>query len=85
MGTRPATNVFDQVVEVTYPYLGPATNRFVTRQIQHHLNKRPEQLRQKDLVHLIDWFTQAMAHLSEDTHLVKKYSDELNSIAAKKD
>lgn len=76
------TTFFEEVVDVTYVYLGPAANRFVARQVRNHLDKKPEQLRRQDLVQLIDWFTLAMALLSEDTKLVKKYSTELRSLAS---
>jgi hypothetical protein len=81
MGKKINTTIFERVVSVTYPYLGPASKRFVSRQVKNHLNKDPEELKAKDLTQLIDWFTQAMGHLSEDTKLVKKYAAELKVLA----
>jgi uncharacterized protein YegL len=65
--------LYEDVVGITYEYLGPAADRFVARQIRNHLGKEPEQLRRQDLKALIDWFSASLALLSEDTELVKKY------------
>lgn len=75
---------FDQVVNVTHGYLGPAANRFVTRQVRNHLDKSPEQFRRQDMDELIDWFTTAMALLSEDPEIVHQYNAELLSLAKSK-
>lgn len=72
--------LYDEVVSVTYEYLGPAADRFVSRQIRSHLGKDPEKLRKQDLKTLIDWFSLALALLSEDTKLVKEYSKDLKNL-----
>lgn len=73
--------LYQDVVRVTYEYFGPATDRFVTRQIRNHLDKDPEQLREKDLARLIDWIAIAMATLNEDQALITRYITELKNIA----
>lgn len=72
--------LFEQVVDVTHEYMGPAADRFVTRQIKNHLGKDPQQLRKKDLTQLIDWITVAMACLTEDEDMVKHYVAELEQL-----
>lgn len=79
--TRVTTSLFEQVVEVTYNYLGPAADRFVARQIRNHLHKEPESLGKRDLRELIDWMKLAMAFLSEDDKLVSEYIDSLRRLA----
>lgn len=74
-------NLYDEVVGVTYEYLGPAADRFVTRQIRNHLHKEPEQLQKKDLRSLIDWIKIAMSLLSEDDSLVSRYVTELKELS----
>ena len=49
------TTLYSKVVDVTSEYLGPAAERFIARQIETHLNKKPEDLTQADLVKLVDW------------------------------
>jgi hypothetical protein len=76
----PATkdnSCYAKVVKVTYGYLGPAADRFVARQIRNHLDKEPERLERGELADLIDWFSMAMALLSEDEQLVHRYAADL--------
>lgn len=77
-----ATNsLYNEVVNVTYEYLGPAANRFVIRQIRSHLGKDPEQLQRKDLRQLIDWIRLAMRFISNDTRAINQYMANLESLA----
>ncbi len=77
-------NLFEQVVQVTYVYLGPAADRFVTRQITNHLSKQPEQLAPRDLPELIDWIKLAMGFLTEDQTMVDAYITRLKDLQARK-
>lgn len=75
-----AVNFYEQVVRVTYVYLGPAADRFVTRQISNHLNKKPEQLAKRDLPELIDWIRLAMGFLTQDKQMVDDYIKRLQAL-----
>ena len=74
-------NLYDKVVKVTTEYLGPAADRFVSRQIRNHLQKEPNQLVQRDLLALIDWIETAMFLISNDSRLVTEYIKELRRLA----
>jgi len=76
------TSLYDEVVEITYDYLGPAADRFVVRQIRNHLQKDPAQLTAKDLRLLIDWIRLAMRLLSNDTAMIDRYIRELETLAS---
>lgn len=78
-------NLYDKVVRITYDYLGPAADRFVTRQIRNHLQKEPEMLKKNDLKSLIDWIKIAMSLLSNDDRLVARYVAELQELSLNKD
>ncbi len=73
--------LYDSVVNITYDYLGPATDRFVTRQIRNHLHKRPEELQKQDLKELIEWISVAVNLLSDDDRLVNRYLADLRGLA----
>lgn len=77
------STLYEQVVEVTVHYLGPAAERFVVRQIQMHLDKEPEDLTEKDLEKLVDWIRLAIALLSQDSKLVDEFSESLLALAKK--
>jgi uncharacterized protein YegL len=78
------TSLYDDVVTVTYDYLGPAADRFVIRQIRNHLQKDPAELQHEDLSQLIDWIQLAMRLISNDGHIVDRYVADLETLAKKK-
>jgi hypothetical protein len=73
--------LYEEVVKTTDELLGPAADRFITRQIHNHLHKDPEELNKRDLKQLIDWIALAMALLSNDEDLVGKYISNLRRLA----
>jgi hypothetical protein len=78
------TSIYDDVVSITYEYLGPAADRFVVRQIRNHLQKDPAQLRREDLRQLIDWIQLAMRLISNDPGVVDRYIADLERIARRR-
>lgn len=75
------TTLFDDVVTITYDYLGPAADRFVVRQIRNHLQKDPDDLQPKDLRELIDWIQLAMRLISNDSTAIDRYMADLETLA----
>jgi len=76
-------NLYDEVVAVTYDYLGPAADRFVVRQIRNHLRKEPDQLEPKDLQILMDWIRLAMQLISGDSKVIGSYMADLRTLVQK--
>lgn len=74
-------NLFYKLVRATEPYLGPAAERFMTRQIENHLHKSPQSVTREDVASLVDWLAISIAHLSDDSKLVMQYKRELDHIA----
>lgn len=77
-------NLYDDVVTITYNYLGPAADRFVVRQIRNHLQKDPSELQPKDLRQLIDWIQLAMRLISSDSNAIDHYIADLEALAQSK-
>lgn len=75
-------SLYDQVVETTHTYLGPAADRFIARQVQNHLHKQPQQLSAKDLDGLIDWIQIAVSLLTENSEIITDYIAELRKLAS---
>jgi hypothetical protein len=73
--------LYEQVVDTTHIYLGPAADRFISRQVQNHLKKQPEQLSQADLEKLIDWIQIAVSLLTEDSDIIEDYISALKRLA----
>jgi hypothetical protein len=82
MATSSQLTLYRKVVNISHEYVGPAADRFVSRQIKNHLNKSPEQLRKQDLAKLIDWISLAMALLIEDEKMIKEYVESLKQLAS---
>ena len=74
-------SLYIKLIEITDQFLGPASDRFITRQIKNHLRIRPDQLQQSDLDPLIDWLQVSMAYLTDDGELVKDYVHKLKNLA----
>lgn len=74
-------SLYDRVVRVTHVYLGPAADRFIVRQVQNHLHKRPEDISQDDLLKLIDWIRVAVSLLTEDSEIIEEYMQQLRRLA----
>ena len=77
---RPSAQLYDQVVRVTHVYLGPAAERFITRQVRNHLHKPPQQLSRDDLSQLIDWIRVAVSLLTEDSAIIEEYIAQLEQL-----
>lgn len=83
--TKDEAELYNKVVDITTTYLGPAAERFITRQIKTHLNKEPAELTKEDLSKLVDWVKVAIALLTEDGEMVDAFAKSLMQLAQEKD
>lgn len=74
-------SLYQQVVDVTHVYFGPAADRFIARQVENHLHKPPEKLTKKDLIGLIDWIKVVVSLLNPDEELIEEYLKALRNLA----
>lgn len=72
-----AMSLFEEVVALTEPYLGPAAHRFVSRQIAFHLGKPPQELIAADLPQLAEWVSATMSLLTENQDSVDEYAEQI--------
>lgn len=77
-----ATLVYDDTVDITRDYLGPAADRFIERQVCSHLRKKPEAITPRDLNRLIDWIRIAISSLTDDASVVDEYTTRLEKLVA---
>lgn len=86
MSPKPDTSsLYEQVVQVTHVYLGPAADRFISRQVENHLHKSPSQLSKADLLSLIDWIQVVVSLLTEDVEIIEEYTAELRKLGESDD
>jgi hypothetical protein len=73
--------LFDEVVNITEEYLGPAAQRFVARQVSYHLGKNPEELDPEDIPRLVEWAQATLAMLTSDKAMVREYGLKVSELA----
>ncbi|HVX58743.1 MAG TPA: hypothetical protein VG964_03345 [Candidatus Saccharimonadales bacterium] len=73
--------VFNQLLDVSQDYLGPAAERFLNRQIEAHVHKDPQTIERSDIANLSDWIKLSFALLTKDTAIVEEYITRLSLIA----
>jgi len=66
--------IYEQTLQITQDYLGPAAERFITRQITFHLQKDPEKLTKKDIPQLAEWVKVSIAILTDDKKMVDDFT-----------
>ncbi|GAC1391821.1 MAG: hypothetical protein NVSMB46_05730 [Candidatus Saccharimonadales bacterium] len=76
--------LYAKLIFITTDYLGPASKRFIDRQIQNHLQKDPEQLNNNDIITLSRWASLAMAMLTENNAITEEYQHRIMSITHSK-
>lgn len=80
---NPSASIYEQVVQVTHVYLGPAADRFIDRQVENHLHKAPSELSRSDLLKLIDWIKVVVTLLTDDDEIIEEYINALKKLTAK--
>jgi hypothetical protein len=77
------STLYSKAVQVTEEYLGPAGERFLRRQIEAHLNIKPENLQEKNLSKLINWSSIAFALLTNNEKDIAAFTNDLKALAQK--
>ncbi len=67
-------SIYQQTLNITKDYLGPAAERFIFRQITFHLQKNPELLAKEDIPQLAEWVKISIAILTEDKQMVDDFT-----------
>ncbi len=74
------TQLYNEVVAITEDYLGPAAERFISRQIQFHLGKQPSELAREDMPKLIEWVKVSLALLTGDAEMLADFETRVAKI-----
>lgn len=82
--TGTSISLYEQAVDISEEYLGPAAERFMRRQISTHLGIKPEKLSNADLPQLIKWVSLAFAVLSNNADDLDDYTKNLLSLKSKR-
>jgi hypothetical protein len=74
-------NLYAEIVGITQEYLGPAAERFVTRQITFHLQKLPHDVAKEDLTQFAESSKVTLSLLTEDEQAVEEYAFKIIALA----
>jgi hypothetical protein len=77
--------IYQQLLDLSSDYLGPASKRFIDRQIVNHLKKEPEKLKPQDMPTLVNWTKVALAFLTEDSQLINEFVSRMQSLDKEKE
>lgn len=73
--------LYEQIVQISEDYLGPAGQRFVDRQIVFHLNKYPQDLKKEDVPQLVEWVKVTLGLFADDANKVEECSNRILKLA----
>lgn len=74
------SSYYQQVLGVTEEFLGLAAERFVKREIEFHINKKPEDITASDVIKLKHTTVLALGLLVEDRAVVDKAGKRFDEI-----
>jgi hypothetical protein len=74
-------HLFREAVAIVQDYLGPAAERFMTRQIEFHLKKKPDEITKEDVEKLTEWVRVSLGLLTEDKKVVDECVQRLQQAA----
>jgi hypothetical protein len=69
--------VYQQALLITRDYLGPAAERFISRQIHFHLHKTPEMLTKEDIPEFAAWVKVSIEVLTDDNEMVDDFTERI--------
>jgi hypothetical protein len=81
MDTQTATTnaTYLKTLDIAKQYLGPAAERFINRQIEQHLNTKPEDISKQDIPELAKWVKTSAALLT-DQKIASDFADKISAL-----
>ncbi len=80
MAATDSERLFKELYKISEDYFGPATQRFLTRQIENHLHKSPGNLKKADIPKLVDWLRLSVGVISDDEEEINRYIDKVKKL-----
>lgn len=78
-------SLYDQAIQISEEYLGPAGERFMRRQISTHLGIKPEALKKSQMPQLVTWVSLAFALLTNNAEEQEGFTHSLLSLSSNSD
>ena len=65
-----SSGTYTRIIRILSDYLGPASERFLDRQIAFHLEKKPKNLTAQDYAKLTEWIRVSLGLITQDKRMV---------------
>lgn len=75
---------FPQIIKITEDYLGPASERFIRRTVDFHLQKDPSSLTADDASKMAEWVRAALGLITQDKKTVDEAALRIKKVAENK-
>ena len=75
-------NYYDQVVAVVNDYLGPAAERFISHQLEFHLDREENIINAEEIPRIIEWVRVGLGLLTRDKQLVNECAERMVAVGA---
>ncbi len=75
------TTYYEQIIDVTKDYLGPAAKRFIDRQVSFHFEKDPKDLTREDVEKIAESVRISLGLLTQDKVMVTEAEKRIRAIA----
>jgi len=81
MAINPKSDTYSQLLNIMTDYLGPASDRFLKRQIELHLKKHPQEITATDLDHFKEWVKVSLALLTQDHAMIEQCINRIEALS----
>ncbi len=73
-------NYFSKIVEVIRNYLGPASERFIVRQLDFHLKRKEKVIYESEVERIADWSAVALSMITQDKAMIQRCKKEISGL-----
>lgn len=80
-GAATGSGYYNEILNITRDYLGPAADRFVSRQVNRHIRKEPGDLQKSDIPMLAIRIRSGLLVLTHDAEIVDQAFRRINDLA----
>ena len=75
-------NYYDKVIAVVKDYLGPAAERFISRQLEFHLDRQEKNISADEIPKVVEWVRVGLGLITRDKKSVEECAGRLVALKA---
>ena len=74
--------LYREVTNIAEDYLGPAAPRFISRIIENHLHKGPDEVTREDMPKIITWVRLSISLVTDNEEDIAEFTQRLDNLSA---